>query len=146
VLDTCREIGAAFVAFSPLARGFLCGELRDVSTLGERDIRKTMPRFAPENYAANLKLLDGYAAVAARVGCTPSQLALAWLLHRAGHIIPIPGTRSIAHLEDNLGADAVTLDASAMQQLEALINPRTVVGPRYDAMAQAGVDTEEFSA
>ena len=146
VLDACHDIGAAFVAFSPLARGFLCGELRDVSTLGERDIRKTMPRFAPENYAANLKLLDGYAAIAARVGCTPSQLALAWLLHKAAHIIPIPGTRSIAHLEDDVGADAVTLDASAMQQLEALINPRTVVGPRYDAMAQAGVDTEEFSA
>ena len=146
VLDACRDLGAAFVAFSPLARGFLCGELRDVSTLGERDIRKTMPRFAPENYATNLKLLDGYAVIAARVGCTPSQLALAWLLHKAEHIIPIPGTRSIAHLEDDVGADAVTLDASTMQQLEALINPRTVLGPRYDAMAQAGVDTEEFSA
>lgn len=146
VLDACREIGAAFVAFSPLARGFLCGELRDVTTLGDRDIRKSMPRFSPENYAANLKLLDGYNAIAARVGCTPSQLALAWLLQRAGHIIPIPGTRSVAHLEDDLGADAVKLDAAAMQQLESLINRHTVVGPRYDATAQAGVDTEEFPA
>ncbi|MGY4831485.1 aldo/keto reductase [Sphaerotilaceae bacterium SBD11-9] len=144
VLDACREIGAAFVAFSPLARGFLCGELRDVGTLGEKDIRKTMPRFAPDNYAANLKLLDGYQAIAARVGCTPSQLALAWLLHRAPHIIPIPGTRSVAHLQDDLGAVNVKLDAATMQQLDALINRHTVIGNRYDALAQAGVDTEEF--
>ncbi|MET0335205.1 MAG: aldo/keto reductase [Rhizobacter sp.] len=144
VLDACREIGAAFVAFSPLARGFLSATLHDVSTLGERDIRKTMPRFSPENYAANLKLLDGYQRIAQQVGCSPSQLALAWLLHQAPHIIPIPGTRSIAHLEDDFAADAVTLDANVMQQLDALINPRTVTGPRYDAMAQAGVDTEEF--
>ncbi len=146
VLDACREIGAAFVAFSPLARGFLTGTLRDVAGLGDRDIRKTMPRFSPANYAANLKLLDGYAAIAARVGCTPSQLALAWLLHRGEHVIPIPGTRSVAHLEDDLGADTVRLDAAAMQQLDALINPATVTGPRYDPMAQAGVDTEEFTA
>ncbi|HET7793106.1 MAG TPA: aldo/keto reductase [Rhizobacter sp.] len=144
VLEACREIGAAFVAFSPLARGFLCGELRDVGTLGEKDIRKTMPRFAPDHYAANLKLLDGYQAIAARVGCTPSQLALAWLLHRAPHIIPIPGTRSVAHLQDDLGAVNVQLDAATMRQLDALINRDTVVGGRYDAMAQAGVDTEEF--
>jgi aryl-alcohol dehydrogenase-like predicted oxidoreductase len=104
-----------------------------------------MPRFSPENYAANLTLLDGYAAIARQVGCSQSQLALAWLLHRGEHIIPIPGTRRLLHLEDDVGADAVRLDASVMQQLEALINPRTVSGARYDAAAQAGVDTEEFA-
>jgi len=144
VLDACRDIGAAFVAFSPLARGFLTGTLRDVSTLGERDIRRSMPRFEPANYAANLKLLDGMASIAAQLKCSMSQLALAWLLAKAPHIIPIPGTRSVAHLQDDLGAAEITLDAAAMQRLEALINPRTVVGPRYDAAAQAGVDTEEF--
>lgn len=144
VLDACRDIGAAFVAFSPLARGFLTGTLRDVSTLGERDIRRSMPRFEPANYAANLKLLDGMASIAADLKCSMSQLALAWLLARAPHIIPIPGTRSMAHLRDDLGAADITLDAATMQRLEALINPRTVVGPRYDAAAQAGVDTEEF--
>jgi aryl-alcohol dehydrogenase-like predicted oxidoreductase len=144
VLDACRDIGAAFVAFSPLARGFLTGTLRDVSTLGERDIRRNMPRFEPANYAANLKLLDGMASIAAELKCTMSQLALAWLLAKAPHIIPIPGTRSVAHLQDDLGAADITLDAATMQRLEALINPRTVVGPRYDAAAQAGVDTEEF--
>jgi aryl-alcohol dehydrogenase-like predicted oxidoreductase len=146
VLDACREIGAAFVAFSPLARGFLTGTLRDVATLGERDIRHSMPRFQPLAYAANLTLLDGFEAIARRVGCTMSQLALAWLLHKADHIIPIPGTRSIAHLEDDLGAADVQLDVGTMQQLDALINPRTVIGPRYDAAAQAGVDTEEFAS
>jgi aryl-alcohol dehydrogenase-like predicted oxidoreductase len=145
VLDACRDIGAAFVAFSPLARGFLTGTLRDVGTLGANDIRRNMPRFSPENYAANLTLLDGYAAIARQVGCSQSQLALAWLLHRGEHIIPIPGTRRLLHLEDDVGADAVRLDASVMQQLEALINPRTVSGARYDAAAQAGVDTEEFA-
>ncbi|HCE94386.1 MAG TPA: aldo/keto reductase, partial [Acidovorax sp.] len=92
VLDACRELGVAFVAFSPVARGFLCGGLTDVSTLDAKDIRRAMPRFAPEAYAANLKLLDGYQAIARDVGCTPAQLALAWLLHQGEHIIPIPGT------------------------------------------------------
>ena len=77
VLDACRELGVAFVAFSPVARGFLCGGLTDVSTLDAKDIRRAMPRFAPEAYAANLKLLDGYQAIARDVGCTPAQLALA---------------------------------------------------------------------
>ena len=144
VLDACRDIGAAFVAFSPLARGFLTGTLRDVSTLGERDIRRSMPRFEPANYAANLKLLDGLADISAGLQCSMPQLALAWLLAKAEHIIPIPGTRSIAHLQDDLGAANVVLDAATMQRLDALINQRTVVGPRYDAAAQAGVDTEEF--
>ena len=144
VLDACRDIGAAFVAFSPLARGFLTGTLRDVSTFGERDIRRSMPRFEPVNYAANLKLLDGMADIAGSLQCSLSQLALAWLLAKAPHIIPIPGTRSLAHLQDDLGGAEVTLDAATMQRLDALINPRTVVGARYDAAAQAGVDTEEF--
>jgi aryl-alcohol dehydrogenase-like predicted oxidoreductase len=144
VLDACRDIGAAFVAFSPLARGFLCGELRDVGTLGERDIRRSMPRFQPEAYAANLKLLDGMAALAAEQRCTLPQLALAWLLAKAEHIIPIPGTRSIAHLQDDLGAVNLKPDAHTMRRLEALINRHTVIGPRYEPAAQAGVDTEEF--
>jgi aryl-alcohol dehydrogenase-like predicted oxidoreductase len=144
VLDTCAELGVAFVAFSPLARGFLTGSLRDVSAFAPRDIRRNMPRFQPTNYAANLALLDGMAEVARAVGCTLAQLALAWLLARGPHIVPIPGTRSAAHLAEDLGAAAVTLGADAMQRLDALINPRTVVGPRYDSAAQADIDTEDF--
>ena len=144
VLDACRELGIAFVAFSPVARGFLCGELHDVSTLDAKDIRRTMPRFAPDNYAANLQLLTPYKAIAQEVGCTPSQLALAWLLHKGEHIIPIPGTTREAHLMDDLGAADVTLDASIMARLETLINEKTVTGNRYNEQGSREVDTEAF--
>ena len=144
VLDACRALGVAFVAFSPVARGFLCGGLTDVSTLDAKDIRRAMPRFAPEAYAANLKLLGGYLAIARNLGCTPAQLALAWLLHKGPHIIPIPGTTSVAHLHDDLGAVGVRIDAATMAQLDALINERTVVGNRYNAQSASEVDTETF--
>ncbi len=144
VLDACREIGAAFVAFSPVARGFLGGELRDVSTLEAKDLRRSMPRFEPANYAANLKLLDGFVAIAAELPCTPAQLALAWVLSRGEHVLAIPGTTQSAHLRDNVAAADIGLAASTLARLDALINQGTVVGGRYDAAAQAGVDTEEF--
>ena len=144
VLQACRELGVAFVAFSPVARGFLCGEI-DVGALDAKDIRRTMPRFAPENYAANLKLLAPFQAIAREVGCTPAQLALAWLLHRGEHIIPIPGTTSVEHLHDDLGAVDVTLDAATMQRLDGLINQHTVVGARYNAQNASEVDTEAFA-
>ena len=145
VLDTCRELGATFVAFSPVARGFLCGELRDVSALAANDIRRFMPRFTPEVYPRNLPLLEGFEAMAREVGCTPAQLALAWLLHKDDALIPIPGTQNIRHLEDNMAAVNVSLSADQMQRLEALINPRTVQGARYNAQNAAEVDTEEFA-
>ncbi|TXC67386.1 aldo/keto reductase [Piscinibacter aquaticus] len=144
VLQACRELGTAFVAFSPVARGFLGGELRDVSTLEAKDLRRSMPRFEPANYAVNLKLLDGYVAIAAELQCTPAQLALAWVLSRGEHVLAIPGTSKIAHLRDNVAAADIGLSASTLARLEALINVRTVTGGRYDAAAQAGVDTEEF--
>ncbi len=144
VLEACREIGATFVAFSPLARGYLTGTLRDVGTLAANDIRRPMPRFEPGNYAANLKLLDGLEAIARDRGCTLAQLALAWLLAKAPHIVPIPGTRTLAHLDEDLGADRVMLDAETLRRIDAAFNPREVVGSRYEATAQAGVDTEEF--
>jgi aryl-alcohol dehydrogenase-like predicted oxidoreductase len=147
VLDACREIGAAFVAFSPLARGFLCGELRDpAAQLAGGDLRLTMPRFAPDNYARNLRLLDGYRAIADEVGCSMAQLALAWVLGRQPHLLAIPGTRSAAHLADNLGAAKVALGAGVVARLDALINQHTVAGPRYGAATLAEIDTERFSA
>ena len=146
VLDTCRAIGAAFVAFSPVARGYLCDTLHDVGTLETKDIRRGMPRFAPEAYAANLRLLPSYRALAQEAGCTPAQLALAWLLHKAPHIIPIPGTTNLSHLTEDLAADAVRLSPDLLARLEALINQHTVTGPRYNAQSSVEVDTEEFSA
>jgi aryl-alcohol dehydrogenase-like predicted oxidoreductase len=144
VLKACRELGVAFVAFSPVGRGFLCGGRIDVDALDAKDIRRTMPRFAPEAYAANLRLLDGYQALAREAGCTPAQLALAWLLHQGEDIIPIPGTTSVEHLQDDLGAADVQLSAPLMARVEALINERTVVGNRYNAQGSSEVDTETF--
>jgi hypothetical protein len=144
VLDTCREIGAAFVAFSPLARAYLTGTLRDPAALEPKDIRRGMPRFEAETYAKNLALLPAYEALAREAGCTPAQLALAWLLARGEHIIPIPGTRSRAHLRENVGAWDVTLTAEQVARLEVLINQHTVSGPRYNAATTAEIDTELF--
>jgi aryl-alcohol dehydrogenase-like predicted oxidoreductase len=143
-LSACRELGIAFVAFSPIARGYLSGALRDVSTLHAKDLRRGMPRFAPETYAANLALLDDYTALAAEARCTPAQLALAWLLAQGPFIVPITGTTQIAHLEENLAASALTLDAGLLARLDALINQRTVHGPRYNEATQAEIDTEDF--
>ena len=144
VLKACRELGVGFVAFSPVARGFLCGALHDVSTLDAKDIRKAMPRFSPENYAANLRLLPPYRALAQEAGCAPSQLALAWLLHKGTDIIPIPGTTSVEHLRENLAAADVKLDADLLARLDALINESTVTGNRYSEQSRGEVDTEEF--
>ncbi|ABD68057.1 aldo/keto reductase [Rhodoferax ferrireducens T118] len=144
VLDACKELGVAFVAFSPVARGFLCGQLQDVNTLDAKDIRRSMPRFAPDTYAANLKLLPAYQQVAQEVGCSPAQLALAWLLHRGEHIIPIPGTTSVAHLAEDLAAVDLRLSPAVMARLDALINQKNVVGSRYNAQGNSEVDTEDF--
>ena len=146
VLDACRELGTTFVAFSPVARGFLCDALQDVTTLDAKDIRRSMPRFDPEHYANNLRLLPGYKALAQEAGCTPAQLALAWLLHKGGDIVPIPGTTSVEHLREDLASVNVRLDPGLVARLEAHINQQTASGNRYGAQARAEVDTEEFSA
>lgn len=143
VLQACRELGVSFVAFSPVARGFLCGPM-DVSAFDAKDIRRSMPRFAPENYAKNRALLPAYNAMAAEVGCTPSQLAIAWLLHQGEDILPIPGTTSVDHLMDDLGAVNVVLSVEVIARLNALINQHTVHGDRYNAQANSEVDTEVF--
>jgi aryl-alcohol dehydrogenase-like predicted oxidoreductase len=143
VMDCCREIGATFVAFSPLARGFLTGALRDVSSLEPKDLRRSLPRFEPAAYAANLSLLDEYAKHAAQAGLTQAQLALAWVLSRGEHVTPIPGTTSIAHLEEDLKAD-VALSPQLVAKLDRLMERERVIGRRYSASAQGEVDTEQF--
>jgi len=146
VLRTCSQIGAAFVAFSPVARAFLSGKLTDVAGLEATDIRRTMPRFAPDNYAANLQLLDGYRGLAREAGCSMAQLAIAWLLHKGEHIIPIPGTKDLDHLTEDVAAANVALSADLIARAEALIHNRGVAGGRYNAQAQSEVDTEQFQA
>ena len=145
VLQACRALGVAFVAFSPVARGFLADAAPEPADLAAGDIRRSMPRFAADRLAANQRLLPAYRALAREAGCTPAQLALAWLLAQGEDILPIPGTSRIEHLRDNLGAAALHLSADLIQRVGALINEKTVVGSRYSAQSQSEVDTETFS-
>lgn len=141
VLDTCKELGVAFVAFSPLARAFFTGKLRDMSLLPESDIRHNMPRFIGDDFEQNLKLLPEYEAIAEEVGCTPAQLALAWLLAQDDNIIPIPGTQHVSFLEENTKASDVHLSEAVVERLNELINPNTVHGERYNATIMATMET-----
>lgn len=142
VLDACRELGTAFVAFSPVGRGFLAGGVRDVSALHATDFRTGMPRFQGEAFQANLRLFDKFAALAKSADCTPAQLCLAWLLRKDEIIVPIPGTTNPAHMRENAQAAQVRLSSAVMAQVEALVNEKTVNGPRYAPAMQASVDTE----
>jgi hypothetical protein len=144
VLDTCRELGISYVAFSPLARGFLTGTLRDTSAMPPNDIRLGMPRFQADHFPKNVRLLDGLAALAQEQGCTMGQLAMAWVLAQATHIVALPGTTRLDHLQENAGASGITLSQGMQHRLDALINPRTVSGARYAPAVQAEIDTEEM--
>ncbi|UTW05194.1 aldo/keto reductase [Amphritea atlantica] len=144
VLDTCRELGTTFVAFSPLARAFLTGKLRDVSALEEKDIRRGMPRFYADNYAENLQLLSRVEKVAEAENMTLAQLALSWLLGRDDNIVPIPGTTRLDHLAENFSAVDLQLSSEAFEQLDQIMNQKTVSGTRYNPATQTEIDTEEF--
>ena len=144
VLDTCRELGISFVAFSPVARGFLGGDIRDINALAEKDLRRTMPRFTTANYPHNLALLDKITPLAEREDCTLAQLSLAWVLSRGEHIVAIPGTTNLTHLEDNFKAGEISLSEDTLAQLDLIMNQQTVVGGRYNAGTQKEIDTEEF--
>ncbi len=145
VLEACRRIGAAFVAFSPLGRGFLADAVPDPEALEPGDMRRAMPRFQAPHWVRNAALLDPLRALAAEAGCTPAQLALAWLLHKAPHIVPIPGTTSIEHLEQNVAAAGIRLEPALVARVEAVVNPRTVSGHRYPEATRREIDTEELS-
>ncbi len=143
VLDACAELGVGFVAFSPVARGFLTNAPPEPSAFEPRDIRKAMPRFQNDNWVSNLKLLEGVDAVGRETGLTRAQLALAWTLAKRPFIVPIPGTTRPDHLEENTGGDAV-LAPEIVSRLDALVNQHTVRGPRYPASVQPEIDTEEL--
>ncbi len=144
VLDACSELGVAFVAFSPLARGFLADSRLDPELFAEKDIRRNMPRFQEPHFKHNTTLLPAYRQYAQEADCSPAQLALAWLLHQAAFIHVIPGTTSVSHLEENVAAVEVNLSAEIIEKLDNLINYSTVSGPRYNTATQADIDTEEI--
>lgn len=144
ILEATREAGVALVAFSPVGRGFLSDSVSDPNELAPKDIRRAMPRFQPENWPANAALLPAWRELAAEAACTPAQLALAWLLSRGAHVVPIPGTTSIQHVRDNESSVALTVDPALLERAGALIDTPTVAGPRYGALNASEVDAEAF--
>jgi aryl-alcohol dehydrogenase-like predicted oxidoreductase len=129
ILDTCRELGVAFVAYSPLGRGFLTGRFRSIDDLAADDWRRNNPRFQGENFQKNLDLVAKVEELAKEKGCTPAQLALAWLLSRGDDVIPIPGSTRIERVAENAAATRITLSPSDVRALDALAP--TVAGQRY---------------
>jgi len=144
VLKACQELGVAFVAFSPLGRGFLAGGVRH-NRFDEGDFRRTMPRFNDDAlFARNLKWFEAFEALARRAGVTPAQLSLAWVLSRGDHIHAIPGTTRIDHLLENMATPEV--GAEILAEAEDIVSAPNVAGARYSPVSQAEVDTEEFEA
>ena len=144
VLEACRELGTTFVAFSPVGRGALPGVMRDPSVLPPKDMRHVFPRFNAENWPKNLRLVDGFADIARDCGVTPAQLAMAWVIGRADHIVTIPGTANIEHMQENIARWDYALPQDAEARIDALINRHSVAGGRYNPTMQATVTTEEF--
>jgi aryl-alcohol dehydrogenase-like predicted oxidoreductase len=131
VLPTCEELGIGFVPYSPLGKGFLTGKVDESTTFADSDIRARIPRFAPEAIKANWVLVDLTARIGERKGATPAQIALAWLLAQKPWIVPIPGSRKLERLEENIGAAAVELTSADLRELESALSKITVQGDRY---------------
>jgi aryl-alcohol dehydrogenase-like predicted oxidoreductase len=138
VLPTCRELGVGFVAYSPLGRGFLSGRFRSPEDLDPDDWRRTNPRFQGEAFEQNLRLVAKVEGLAAEKGCTPGQLALAWVLAQGEDIVPIPGTKRVRYLEENLAAAEIELTSDDLSRIAAELPP--AVGDRYDEAGMAAID------
>jgi aryl-alcohol dehydrogenase-like predicted oxidoreductase len=145
VLDACKELGVTFVAFSPVGRGFLAGGFPAGKQWQEGDLRGAWPRFQEPHLSANMKLVVGYNAIAAEAGVTPSQLSMGWVLAKGDHIVTIPGSQNIAHVEENIARWDWVPDAAIIAQIDALMNQNTVAGARYTKGMQTAIDTEEFA-
>ena len=140
ILPTCEELGIGFVPFSPLGKGFLTGKIDEATTFDSTDFRNTIPRFTPENRKANQAVVDMLARIAARKKATPAQIALAWLLAQKPWIVPIPGTRKIERLEENIGAASIELTPSDLREIDAAASKIPVQGARYPESAQGMID------
>jgi aryl-alcohol dehydrogenase-like predicted oxidoreductase len=139
-LRICEELGIAFVAYSPLGRGFLTGAIRTPERLDDKDFRKHMPRMSGDNLEQNLALVDRIEEIARAKKCTPAQLALAWVIARSPVTIPIPGTRREERLRENLGALDVELDANDLERIEAVAPPGAAAGTRYPEQGMRSLD------
>ncbi|MCF8150597.1 MAG: aldo/keto reductase [Sulfuritalea sp.] len=139
-LATCRRLGVGFVPYSPLGRGFLTGAIRRPEDFAEDDYRRMSPRFQGENFARNLALVDKVKALAAEIGCTPGQLALAWVLAQGEDIVPIPGTKRRTYLDENVGALAVQLTPAQLAALDAAFPFNAAAGDRYPPNMMAALN------
>lgn len=137
VFETCRALGIGFVPYSPLGRGMLAGGIRAAGDLAADDFRSTLPRFQPEAFEANAALIAMLEAMAAEKGVTAAQLAIAWVLHQGDFIVPIPGARKVAHLEQNTAAASIRLSPPEVSALGEMLNPRKVQGKRYSEASLA---------
>ncbi|TVU03547.1 hypothetical protein EJB05_50862 [Eragrostis curvula] len=142
IIPTCRELGIGIVAYSPLGRGFLSSGPKLIDSLSEQDFRRYMPRLKPENLDKNLKIFERVNAMATRKGCTPSQLALAWVHHQGNDVCPIPGTTKVENFNQNVGALSVKLTPDEMAELESYAAAGEVQGDRYPSMANTWKDSE----
>jgi aryl-alcohol dehydrogenase-like predicted oxidoreductase len=133
ILPTCRELGIGYVAYAPLGRGFLGGKIHDPDSLDASDHRRRMPRYQPENFARNLKLLQALEELALVKGCTPAQIALAWVLAQGIDIIPIPGTKRVSYLEENAKAAEIGMSTEELGRLNHAFPPGAAAGERYPA-------------
>ncbi len=140
VIPTCRELGISFVAYSPLGRGFLSGKIQSLDDLVPGDWRRNMPRFQGDNFQKNLDLVRHIQEVATAKGCTPSQVALAWVLAQGADMLPIPGTTSRAHFEEDLGALDIALTAEDLARIDEIAPKGVAVGERYSEMAMKVVN------
>jgi aryl-alcohol dehydrogenase-like predicted oxidoreductase len=140
VIPVCRELGIAFVPFSPLGRGFLSGAVKDTASLPDDDVRRRLPRFQGGNLDRNLALVQRLEAMASQKRCTPAQLALAWLLAKGKDIVPIPGTKREKYVEENVGAASVQLTKAELEELESTFTPDAAAGDRYNETMRKLVD------
>jgi aryl-alcohol dehydrogenase-like predicted oxidoreductase len=140
VLDACRRLGIAFVAYSPLGRGFLTGAIRSPEDFEADDYRRSSPRFQGENFARNLALVDKVKTLAADKGCSPAQLALAWVLAQGEDVLAIPGTKRRSRLDENLGALDVTLSPEELAAIDAVFPPNAAAGERYASASMAHIN------
>ncbi len=144
VLPAVRELGIGFVAYSPLGRGFLSGRFRSPEDLPEDDVRgQRFPRFARENFDKNLELVGRIEEIAAEKGATPGQLAIAWVLHQGDDVVPIPGTKQVRYLEENLGAAGIELTPGDLDRIEEAMPKGSVFGARYAEAQLAAIDSDD---
>lgn len=140
VLPVCRELGIGFVAYSPLGRGFLTGQIRETEQLAPDDFRRSLPRLNKSNFAKNLAIVDRFNSIADKHKCTSAQLALAWLLAQGEDIVPIPGAKRRTHLAENTAADIIELDAADLAEINAAMPRGAAIGERYPAEGMKGVN------